>query len=56
MAVNIKTMLFWAVTVCIRLMGTSATENHVYQSVQHHIAEDHDLEVVVNLYLVIPTC
>jgi len=56
MAVNIKSMLFWDVTVCIWLMETSATEKPVYQSVQHPIAEDHSFEVFVSLYLVIPTC
>jgi hypothetical protein len=56
MAVNVKTMLFWDVTMCIWLMETSATEKPVYQSVQHHISEDQSLEVFVSLYLVIPTC
>ena len=56
MAVNIKTMLFWDVTVCIWLKETSATEKPVYQSVQHHIAVDHGLGVFVSLYFVIPTC
>jgi len=52
-AVNIKTMLFWDVRVCIWLMETSATEKPFYQSVQHHITEDHSIEVFFSLYLVI---
>jgi hypothetical protein len=56
MAVNIKTMLFWDVSVCIWLMETSAREKPVYQSVQHHITEDHGIEVFVILHLVVPAC
>jgi len=48
-------MLFWGVTVCIWLSETGATEKPVYQTVQHHIAEDHYLEIFLSLYLVIPT-
>jgi len=51
MAVNIKTRLLWDVTVCMWLGETSVTEKPVYQTVQHHIAEDHHLEIYVRLYL-----